>query len=179
MDLITPAFGLIFWQTLIFLIVLFVLGKFAWKPIIHALKTREDSIDGALKSAQQAREEMEKLKVENEKLLAAAREERNNMMKDAGKVANELKDVAKKDAEKIGEKMIEDARATINSEKEEAILEELTLFVVWAGRYPDPGSGKERDIEQVYKLSETHQIASRDLFALAARVMGHVETLTG
>jgi F-type H+-transporting ATPase subunit b len=121
MDLITPAFGLIFWQTLIFLIVLFVLGKFAWKPIMHALKSREESIDSALKSAQKAREEMETLKVENEKLLAEAREERNNILKEASKVAAEIKDTAKKDAEKVGEKMIEDARASINSEKEEAV----------------------------------------------------------
>jgi hypothetical protein len=64
-------------------------------------------------------------------------------------------------------------------EKDKAILQELTLFVLWAGRYPDPGSGREKEIERVYTLSEQHRIAARDLFSLAARVMGHVRTLTG
>ena len=64
-------------------------------------------------------------------------------------------------------------------EKDKAILEELTLFVLWAGRYPDPGSGREKEIERVFTLTEKHQIAARDLFGLAARVMGHIKTMTG
>ena len=86
MDLITPAFGLIFWQTLIFLIVLFVLGKFAWKPILGALKTREASIEEALKAGcRKAQEEMAKLHTSNEKLLAEAKQERDKMLKDAAR----------------------------------------------------------------------------------------------
>jgi F-type H+-transporting ATPase subunit b len=91
MDLITPAFGLIFWQTLIFLVVLFVLGKFAWKPILGALKTRENSIDEALKSAVQAKEEMANLKADNEKLLAEAKLERDKMLQAASKIADDMK----------------------------------------------------------------------------------------
>ena len=121
MDLITPAFGLIFWQTLIFLAVLFVLGKFAWKPILGALKSREDSIDEALKSAVMAKEEMASLKSDNEKLLNEAKQERNKMLKDAAKLAAEMKDQAMEDAKVVGEKIIEEARLTIESEKNDAL----------------------------------------------------------
>ena len=95
MDLITPAFGLIFWQTLIFLVVLLILGKFAWKPILGALKSREESIDEALRSAELAKEEMTSLKADNEKLLAEAKQERDKMIKDAAKLTQEMKDQAK------------------------------------------------------------------------------------
>ena len=123
MDLITPAFGLIFWQTIIFLIVLFVLGKFAWKPILGALQSREDSIDEALKSAEKAKEDMANLKADNEKLLAEAKLERDKMLKAAAKLGEDLKDQAKEDARLIGDKMIDDAKASIESEKNEAIKE--------------------------------------------------------
>lgn len=121
MDLITPAFGLIFWQTLIFLVVLYILGKFAWKPILGALKTREDSIDEALRSAERAKEEMADLKADNEKLLAEAKLERDKMLKAASKIAEDMKDQAKSDAKVVGEKMIDEARASIESEKNDAI----------------------------------------------------------
>ena len=121
MDLITPAFGLIFWQTLIFLVVLFILGKFAWKPILGALKSREESIEEALLSAEKAKEEMANLHAANEKLLAEAKQERDKMLKDAAKMAEDLKDQAKNDAKVIGNKMIEEARTTIESEKNDAI----------------------------------------------------------
>jgi F-type H+-transporting ATPase subunit b len=121
MDLITPAFGLIFWQTIIFLVVLFVLGKFAWKPILGALKTRENSIDEALKSAVVAKEEMASLKADNEKLLAEAKLERDKMLQAASKIADDMKDQAKSDAKVVGGKMIEEARASIQSEKNDAI----------------------------------------------------------
>jgi len=123
MDLITPAFGLIFWQTLIFLVVLLILGKFAWKPILGALKSREESIDEALRSAELAKEEMTSLKADNEKLLAEAKQERDKMIKDAAKLTQEMKDQAKDDAKKIGDKMIEEARMTIENEKNDAIKE--------------------------------------------------------
>lgn len=121
MDLITPGFGLIFWQTIIFLVVLFILGKFAWKPILGALKSREDSIEEALLSATKAKEEMANLKADNENLLAEAKQERDKMLKDAAKMGDELRDKAKEEAKVIGDKMIIDARVSIESEKEDAI----------------------------------------------------------
>lgn len=121
MDLITPAFGLIFWQTLIFLVVLLILGKFAWKPILGALQTREDSIDEALRMAEKAKEEMASLKADNQKLLMEAKVERDKMLKAATKIAQEIKDQAKEDALLIGDKMIEDAKSSIESEKNNAL----------------------------------------------------------
>ncbi len=121
MDLITPSFGLIFWQTIIFLIVLFVLGKFAWKPILGAINSRERSIADALEAAVSAKEEMAKLKSTNEKLLVEARQERDKMMREAAKVGEQLKEQAKADAKTIGDKMIEDAKQTIEAEKNDAI----------------------------------------------------------
>jgi F-type H+-transporting ATPase subunit b len=121
MDLITPEFGLIFWQTLIFLVVLLVLGKFAWRPIVEALKSREDAIEDALKSAAEAREEVEKLKTENEKLIAEAKAERDAIIQEARKMAAQVQEEAKTDAVKAGDRMIADARSTIKSEKEAAL----------------------------------------------------------
>jgi F-type H+-transporting ATPase subunit b len=121
MNLITPEFGLIFWQTLIFLLVLFVLGKFAWKPILDALKAREASIEEALQSAEKAREEMANLQAGNEKLIAEAKEERDKMLKDAARMAEDLREQARQESKAIGDKMIEEARLTIESEKNDAI----------------------------------------------------------
>jgi hypothetical protein len=64
------------------------------------------------------------------------------------------------------------------SVKDKAILEALTHFVYWAGRYPDPGSGREDDLEKIFRLAETHQIAAKDLFELAGRVMTYAQTVT-
>ena len=121
MDLLTPGLGLIFWQAVIFLLLVFLLGKFAWRPILDSLRIREESIEEALQAADEAREEMSQLQSENEKLLAEAREERDVLLKEASKIASELKDEAKVDAKKITAKMIEDAKASIISEKNAAL----------------------------------------------------------
>ncbi|MFC2125569.1 F0F1 ATP synthase subunit B [Bacteroidota bacterium] len=123
MDLVTPGFGMIFWSTITFLVVLLILSKFVWKPIIGALKTREASIEDALQAAELAREEMEKLTADNEKLMAEARAEREQVLKEATKIANRMKDEAKTEATKAGDKMVEEARLTINTEKQAAIRE--------------------------------------------------------
>jgi F-type H+-transporting ATPase subunit b len=123
MDLVTPGIGLIFWQTVTFLIVLFLLAKYVWRPIMNALKTREGSIEDALQAAELAREEMEKLTADNEKLMAEARLERDKIIKAASVIAAKIRDEGKEEASKIGDKMIEDARHTINLEKQAAINE--------------------------------------------------------
>lgn len=123
MDLVTPGIGLIFWQTLTFLIVLWILSKYVWRPIMNALKAREGSIEDALTSAEQAREEMEKLTADNEKLMAEARLERDKIIKDAASMASRIREEAKEDASRITEKMIEDAKHTIDLEKQAAINE--------------------------------------------------------
>ena len=86
MELVTPGIGLIFWMTLSFSILLFILGKFAWKPIMTTLKEREQTIENALLSAEKAKEEMLSLQAGNELLLKQARDERDAMLTEARKI---------------------------------------------------------------------------------------------
>ena len=123
MDLVTPGIGLIFWQTLTFLLVLLILSRYVWRPIMNALKAREGSINDALNAAEQAREDMEKLIADNEKLMVEARMERDKIIKDASSIASKIREEAKNDALKIAEKMIEDAKQTIILEKQAAVNE--------------------------------------------------------
>lgn len=123
MELLTPNLGLFIWTLLVFLVVLFILSKYAWKPIVSALREREESIEDALKSAERAREEMAALKSDNEKLLNEAREMRNNILKEAKEtkesIISEAKDKAKEDASKI----MEDTKREIENQKQAAIAE--------------------------------------------------------
>jgi F-type H+-transporting ATPase subunit b len=123
MNLLTPEFGLLIWTLLAFLVVFFVLGKYAWPPIVKALKQREQGIADSLATAERVRAEMAALKNENEELLAKAREERGMMLKEARetkeKIINEAKEQAKVEANKI----ITDAQAAINIQKMAAIID--------------------------------------------------------
>ena len=121
MELVTPSIGLIFWQTIIFALTLFLLGKFAWKPIMNGLKERENSISDALEAADKAREEMAKLSATNEALLVEARQEREKIMKEAEAVAKRMKEDAKKDAKLAADKIITEATAQIEQEKNKAL----------------------------------------------------------
>jgi F-type H+-transporting ATPase subunit b len=123
MDLITPGTGLIFWQLFGFLGLLFILIKFAWKPMLAALDERESSIENALKSAETARNEMANLKAENEKLLAEARLERDIILKKAQDASVRMIDEAKEDAIKAGAQMIASAKAVIETEKKAALAD--------------------------------------------------------
>jgi len=123
MGLVTPDFGLLFWMLLTFLIVLFVLKKFAWKPILNSLKEREESIDDALKSAEKAREEMANLQASNEKILASARQEKEELLKEARDIRQKIIDEAKDKANQEANKMIELAKLAISNEKASAIEE--------------------------------------------------------
>ncbi len=119
----TAPESLIFWTTLIFLVFLFLLRKFAWSPILGAVKTRENSINDALLAAENAKREVQNLKSDNEKLLAEARAERDAMMKDAREIKEKMINEAKAEAQAQGQKMIEQAKATIESEKNAAVAE--------------------------------------------------------
>jgi F-type H+-transporting ATPase subunit b len=121
MELVTPGLGLIFWQTITFLVVLFLLSKFAWKPIMSSLKEREETIEGALRAAEQAKSEMMKLKADNEKLLNEARAERDSMMKKAQQTAEAIIEEAKEKASTESSKIVENARLAINAERQAAI----------------------------------------------------------
>ena len=123
MELVTPGLGLFFWMVISFSVILFVLKKFAWKPILKALKDREITIDTALKSADKAKEEMEQLKADNEKIIKEAKNERDNLLKDARQVKDKIISEAKQKANSDAKKIIEDAKGKIESEKEAALDE--------------------------------------------------------
>lgn len=123
MDLIIPSAGLVFWQLFGFLALLFILIKFAWKPILASLSEREASIDNALKAAEKARNEMATLKAENEKLLQDARIERDTILRKAQEASAKMIEDAKTEAGKQGALMIENAKAVIETEKKAALTE--------------------------------------------------------
>jgi F-type H+-transporting ATPase subunit b len=122
-SLTTPGIGLIFWTTLVFILLVLLLGKYAWKPILNAIKTREEGIEKALASAQSALNEMRELKSNNEKILAQAREERDAMLKEARDTKDVIITEAKTKAAKEGERIISAAREQINNEKNAAITD--------------------------------------------------------
>lgn len=131
MELLTPGIGLIFWQVIVFIILVVLLRLLAWKPILSSLKEREESIQGSLDSAEKAKEEMAALKADNEVLLKQAREERDKILRDARDAANRLHDQAQTDAKKNADKIIEDAKAVIQTEKNAAlrdVKEQVALF---------------------------------------------------
>ncbi len=117
------SFGLFFWQTLIFVGLILLLKKFAWKPILDAVNEREEGIKNALLSADKARKEMQNLQSDNQRILQEARQERDAMLKDAREIKEKMVDDAKNEAQAQGLKMIEQAKAAINSEKNAAIAE--------------------------------------------------------
>lgn len=123
MELITPGLGLVFWMVLSFSVILFILKKFAWKPILKALKERENTIDTALKSADKAREKMEQLKADNEKIIKEAKNERDSLLKEAHQVKDKTISEAKQKANSEANKIIEDAKRKIESVKVTALDE--------------------------------------------------------
>lgn len=121
MGLITPDIGLLFWMLVTFGIVLYILGKFAWKPILKALSEREDSISEALDKAEEAKKQMAALKADNEKLLAQARVEREAILREAKEMKDSIIAQAKTSADVEGKKMIANAKENIEREKTAAI----------------------------------------------------------
>ena len=121
MDLITPEFGLVFWTLITFFILLVILKKFAWKPILGAVSEREEGIKNALASAENARIEMENLQSDNERILKEARLEREVMLKEARELKNKIIDDAKEEAKRQSDKLVRQAQETILREKKAAI----------------------------------------------------------
>ena len=123
MGFVTPDYGTIFWMVIAFGIALTILRKFAWKPILNALKDREESISEALSSADKARKEVADLKANNKKVIAEARKEKEVILKEAKELKDKMLVEAKDEATKEGQKIIEAAHQQIESEKEAAISE--------------------------------------------------------
>jgi F-type H+-transporting ATPase subunit b len=127
MELITPGIGLLFWMVLIFSLLLFILGKYAWKPVLKSLKNRENSIEEALRLADKTREQMAQLKSDNEKLMVEARKERDKMMAEAREMKDHILGEARQRSVEEGKKLIDQARTQITQEKAAAIDEIRTM----------------------------------------------------
>lgn len=121
MGLVTPNPGTIFWMLIIFGIALFILRKFAWKPILNALKDREQSIASALNAAEEAKREVASLKADNEKIIIEAKQEKNIILKEAREMKDKIVAEAREKAVAEGAKSIELAKQQIQAEKEAAI----------------------------------------------------------
>ena len=123
MDLILPDFGLMFWTGLIFVLLLFILTKFVWKPILGAVNTREKSISDSLELAEKTMLEMKSLQAQNENLLKEARAERDAIVRDANAIATKMVEDSKNVAKVEADKIITSAREAINNEKVAALAE--------------------------------------------------------
>ena len=121
-------FFLFIWQIVIFVGLILLLKKFAWKPILDAVNEREEGIKNALESAENAKKEMQNLQADNQRILQEARLERDSMLKEAREMKEKIVADAKNEAQAQGQKMIEQAKAAIESEKN-AAMNELKLQV--------------------------------------------------
>ena len=123
MELITPGLGLLFWMTLTFLILLFILGKFGWPVMTKMINERETLIQKSLDEAQKARAEMEQLKYNNDVLLKQTMEERDDILKEARSLGESLKEEARAKAQEEAQRIVASARDSINYEKLQALTE--------------------------------------------------------
>jgi F-type H+-transporting ATPase subunit b len=121
MSLLTPAIGLIFWMLVVFLLLVTILSKFAWKPIINGLKERESEIQGALDLAEKTKIEMAQLQADNQKLLAEANATRDRILREAKDAADRMIAEAKEKATLEGQKVIESAREAFHNEQQAAV----------------------------------------------------------
>jgi F-type H+-transporting ATPase subunit b len=151
------SFGLFFWQTLLFILLLFLLRKYAWKPILDALNSREEGIKNALDEAEKARQEMVDLKSNNEKIVKEARAERDALLKDARSMKENMISEAKDEAKSQASKIIEQAKTTIENEKLAAITElrnqvaELSIGIA-EKIIKDELSEKDKQVELIEKM---------------------------
>ncbi len=123
MDLITPAIGQIFWGGLVFLILLFLLAKFAWKPVLSAVKNREQSIQEAIELAEKTKAEMEALQAQNQNAEKEARIERDKLIKEASDTAKRLIEEAREEGKAQQANIVAEAQKIINAEKASAIMQ--------------------------------------------------------
>jgi len=121
--MLQPSIGLIFWTTICFLILMFLLKKYAWKPVMGAIESREDSIREALASAEKARVDVANIAADNERVLAEARVERDNMLKEARQIKDAIVAEAGTIAQVEADKIVEKARQAVQLEKQAAMVE--------------------------------------------------------
>jgi len=147
MSLVTPDLGLIFWTLVTFLLLVFLLGKFAWKPILKMVNEREASIEEALKAAERARDEMKSLQADNEAILKEAREERERILKEARDMKNKIVSDAKDAASAEAEKAVTSAKAAIEAEKAAAVAELKNQAAVLSIEVAEKVLGRELSAE--------------------------------
>ena len=153
----TAPESLIFWTTIVFIVFLILLRKFAWKPILGAVTEREESIKNALLSAENAKKEMQNLQADNQRILQEARMERDTMLKEAREMKEKMIADSKNEAQAAGLKMIEQAKAAIESEKNAAMAElksqvsSLSLEIA-EKLLKDELSNKEAQVKLVEKM---------------------------
>ena len=123
MELVTPEIGLIFWTIIVFSLLLIILKKYAWKPILTAVDERNKSIEDALRAADKAKEEMLALNTDNERILIEAKKERDVLLKEAREIKESVIKEAKAKAKLEADKISKTAREQINNEKMKAITE--------------------------------------------------------
>jgi F-type H+-transporting ATPase subunit b len=123
MDLVSPSFGLLFWTGITFCLLLLVLAKFVWKPVLSAVNARSQKIDEALLEAEKARQEMKTLQAENERILKEARAERDAILKEAKEVGLKMIEESRDKAKTEGQKLIESAKLAIKNERNSAIAD--------------------------------------------------------
>jgi F-type H+-transporting ATPase subunit b len=151
------SFGLFFWQIILFVLLLILLRKYAWKPILDALNSREEGIQNALDEADKARQEMVDLKSSNEKILKEARLERDALLKDARMIKDKMISEAKDEAKTQSNKIIEQAKMTIENEKLAAITElrnqvaELSIGIA-ENIMQDELSNKGKQVQLIEKM---------------------------
>lgn len=123
MDLITPEYGLFFWQTIVFLILIFLMARFAWKPVLNGLRQREETINDSLASAENARKEMQNLKADNEKLMQEARAERDAVLREARELKEKIVADAAEEAQEKADSIVAQAKSSIEMEKRAAMAD--------------------------------------------------------
>jgi F-type H+-transporting ATPase subunit b len=132
MDLITPDLGLLFWTGVVFLLLMYILTKFIWKPILSSVNERSAKISDALELAEKTKAEMKALQAANENLLKEARAERDAIVKDAKETATQMIEDAKNTSKREAEKILTSARETINAEKTAALSELKTQVAAFS-----------------------------------------------
>jgi len=164
MSLLTPDFGLVFWMLLCFLTVLFILGKYGWPVIINMINKRGDYIEESLKAAHEANERLQNIKAEGEKILAEAKNEQINILREAAKVKEQIISDAKNQAQVEAGKIIDDAKVNIQQEKENAIRDirsqvaELSISIAEKVLYRELADEKSQS-ELIDKLLDEVNIA--------------------
>ncbi|MCQ2958919.1 MAG: F0F1 ATP synthase subunit B [Bacteroidales bacterium] len=143
MDLVTPGIGLVFWTTITFLLVVFLLIKFAWKPVLGMINERNKSIEDALKLAETTKAEMKALQADNEKIVAEARKERDTLLKEARELREQMIAQAKADASEEANKIMAAAKQAIENEKNQAMQELKTQVAALSFEIAEKVIGKE------------------------------------